>query len=531
MDAVAPPLDLPAALARVAMLESQVRHLQAERITHLQQIRTLLDVTERLDKRFAKVLAELAELRASSAESARADVALLLKQAPPTPPPTPAPKPPSMSHERKGEKDQKRHAHGRNTQAPPGLVVDEVDVGVDVCAGCGSDDLRVRETLERRAWHYIRGHLRQRVERCRTVSCNRCLKRTTAQGTPRPFPHASCTTEMLVHVGYGKCGLFLPLERQLGELRRQGLPVSQSTLVDWHAALGAIAAPVVACLWQDLVDGDVLTFDGTGLKVQRKGGGKTHHGHIYVFARPDTVVYRYLATKHGERLEATLSAFGGTAVADAESANNAVFASGERVEAGCNAHAFQKFRGALEHDVQTASEGMAWLAAMFREEGEGKQRGLTGAALLDWRRRRIGPIVAQFREWLEAKAADVLPESSVGKAIRYYRRQWPNLTRFMTDADVPIDNNDSERALKLAALLRKNSLFAGSPEAAQDLAELLSLIETCRRQGVDAEQYLVWMVDQRAQRRGTPTESKVDDLTPHAYRRDGRVDAPARAPA
>lgn len=104
------------------------------------------------------------------------------------------------------------------------------------------------------------------------------------------------------------------------------------------------------------------------------------------------------------------------------------------------------------------------------------------------------------------------------RTLRYYRTQWENLTRFLTDPSIPIDNNDTERALKLAALLRKNCLFAGSEAGADRAALNLTLVETCRRVGVDTEQYLVWLVDQRARRRGTPAEHQVNDLTPHAYR-------------
>lgn len=211
---------------------------------------------------------------------------------------------------------------------------------------------------------------------------------------------------MLAQVTYGKYGMFLPLERQLGEMKRRGVTVSQATLVDWVGKSADVLGPVVIVLWRQLMATDTLNFDGTGLKVLR-GKGKAHHGHLYVFASGDVAVYRYLETKHGSRLERTLSEFGGVGVADAESANGAVFASGERVEAGCNAHAFRKFRDALAFDVEVASEGMAWIAAMYRAEAEAKVRKLTGRDLHRHRQAEILPIAAQFRLWLDAQASGV----------------------------------------------------------------------------------------------------------------------------
>ena len=400
------------------MLTEQVRVLQRERDTFAQQIRQLLVVVDRLDRRFSEVLVELAELKAERAAEIRAEVDQAKADLPPTPPLNTAPTPPTgMSRTEKKKKGPT--PHGRNTKPGFGLAVHTTDEPVDRCEACGEDkDLRVVETIEHKQWDYVRGHFRQRVHRCRTIRCNRCGVRTTAQPPAPPFPRASCTSVLLAYVGYAKFGLYLPLERLLGELRLRHMPIPQPTLVDWVRRLHEIFAPIVAVLWGLLMGEDVLHFDGTSFKVLR-GRGKAHPGHIYVFATAEIAVYKYLETKHGERILGTLEEFGGTAVADAEPANNAVFASGERLEGGCLAHAFRKFKDCLPHDPENASAGMAWIAAVFRVEERAATLGLTDNALLKYRREHAGPRVAEFRIWLDIRAAELLPQSSVGKVIRY----------------------------------------------------------------------------------------------------------------
>ncbi len=142
----------------------------------------------------------------------------------------------------------------------------------------------VRETVDRTAWHYVRGHFKQRVEHCRTVQCNQCLARTTAEGSPRPFPRAACTTELVVHVGYSKYGLFLPIERQLGEFRRLGLPVSQATFVDSSAVRNHRA-----CGCGPVVHADVVGCADLRVSAHQKAQGSAHEKGSMLTAdrRPD----------------------------------------------------------------------------------------------------------------------------------------------------------------------------------------------------------------------------------------------------
>jgi transposase len=96
----------------------------------------------------------------------------------------------------------------------------------------------------------------------------------------------------------------------------------------------------------------------------------------------------------------------------------------------------------------------------------------------------------ELKTWLEKTLAQLAHGSEIAKAIRYALNQWDGLTRFLDDGRIEIDSNSVERAMRPVALTRKNSLFAGSNEGAENWAMLASLIETCKLNSVNPEAYV-----------------------------------------
>ncbi len=124
----------------------------------------------------------------------------------------------------------------------------------------------------------------------------------------------------------------------------------------------------------------------------------------------------------------------------------------------------------------------------------------------------------RFRAWLEDVRDGPLPPSDpVRKVAHYYLRHWTELTRFVDHAEVPLDNNASEREFQRHAKLRHASLFAGSVEGAHRWATILGVVSTARKCGLDVMEYLVWAFDRRGSHRKRFGMSAAE-LTPMAYR-------------
>ncbi len=101
--------------------------------------------------------------------------------------------------------------------------------------------------------------------------------------------------------------------------------------------------------------------------------------------------------------------------------------------------------------------------------------------------------------------------------MQYYLNHWDALTLFLTDPEVPLDNNWSERALRIVALLRNNSLYAGGEDGAVRLCTMFTLIHTCRLLGVDPYEYLAWALTRCVPHPDNRGLAPVD-LTPAAYK-------------
>jgi transposase len=102
------------------------------------------------------------------------------------------------------------------------------------------------------------------------------------------------------------------------------------------------------------------------------------------------------------------------------------------------------------------------------------------------------PVMAELLEWItaEEEAKRIEPASGLGKAVRYLKTHWHFLTQFLRVAGMPLENNIAERAIKSVIRFRKNSLFYKTTVGATVGDILMSVIETCRMNRVNALAYL-----------------------------------------
>src|ERR1700721_2511710 len=83
-----------------------------------------------------------------------------------------------------------------------------------------------------------------------------------------------------------------------------------------------------------------------------------------------------------------------------------------------------------------------------------------------------------------------LPQSLMGKAISYALNEWPSLLVFLENGRIEIDNNLVENAIRPTAVGKKNWLFFGEADAGERGAIIYTVIEACRRRGLNPFDYL-----------------------------------------
>ena len=186
--------------------------------------------------------------------------------------------------------------------------------------------------------------------------------------------------------------------------------------------------------------------------------------------------------------------FTGTVQCDGYSAYDALAkqSSGAITLAGCWAHVRRKFFEAKESAPRTAGwflrqfQHLYQIEARLREGGHSpKLRGVIRAQESRMIVERLGKACVRLKQ-----SHRHLPQSPLGKAISYTLNQWEGLQIFLTDGRVAIDNNGVENAIRPTAVGKKNWLFIGAAEAGERSAILYTIIENCRRSGINPDEYL-----------------------------------------
>ena len=392
----------------------------------------------------------------------------------------------------------------------------EVPTGELSCVHCAGAFRPLGEGLVTEQIDYVPARLvRRRIVREKQVCrCGETI--VTAPLPPQVTDGAEYGPGLHAHVVVTKCADAVPLYRQAKQLARAGVPVSRSSLGDLFHRSAEALAPIHARLLELVAKSEHVSADETPQPVQEKE--KCHRGYMWTFVAGDAtdrqiIAYSYSRTRSGETPKAILGGSEGKLQTDGYTGYNAVTTPEGRERAGCWAHTRRYFFKALE-TAPEAGEVMDLVAELYAVEWQAQEQGICGTEahrlLRDVESRGV---VEKIKAWLDGHQGAVPPKSPLGRAIAYARGQWASLKVFLEDPKVAVDNNVSERALRIVALGRKNFLFAGNDAAAEHLAVLQSLVATCEANGVNPEAYLA---DVLVRTRDHP-QQRIDELLPQNW--------------
>lgn len=132
----------------------------------------------------------------------------------------------------------------------------------------------------------------------------------------------------------------------------------------------------------------------------------------------------------------------------------------------------------------------------------------------DIRQAKSKPILDAFYIFLTELKQNIQAKGLLDKAVQYTLNQWDALTLFLTDGKIDIDNNAAERAIRPFAIGRKNWLFMGSPKGAKAAANIYSLIESAKLNGLNPEGYLKFILEHKIDEFDTELIQKLMPLNP-----------------
>jgi transposase len=389
-----------------------------------------------------------------------------------------------------------------------------------VCPKCGGHDFApLGDGLMTELYELVPAVVERQLHVQEKLRCRCGETIVTADGPTKVFDKARVGPNFMAQVAVSKCADALPLYRQAKSYKRIGVEVNDSTLGDYFHRTAEITKPVSDRLLEVVAQKEIVLADETKQRVLAKG--KTRTAWLWSFigrdeADHELIAYVFAKSRSGETPVAVLGDTLGKLVVDGYKGYDAITVPGKRERAGCLAHVRRKFFDAKSTADEPAQKAMAFILEVYRIERAVLDADLLGTEdHLEMRQTASAAVMEEFKAWLDVEQPQHPPKSPIGQAIGYALGQWDALTLFLTDPHLPIDNNASERALRVAALGRKNFLFVGTNEAGENLAGLYSLIATCEANGVNPVDYLADLLI-RVQ---SHPASRIDELLPHKWAR------------
>ena len=375
--------------------------------------------------------------------------------------------------------------------------------------------------------HYVLRTIRPRYADPR----NRAAGVQQISAPPCVIPGGILDDSVIADVAISKFADHLPLSRQIDRFSRLGVEVSLSTLSENLLTVATLwLKPLIDALWQVLKQRTSLHADETILPTLPEPGsalGCTQKTRLWTYLNdtgPPIILFHYTDTKAGAHVESVLANWSDPASmqphrvcylhADAASNYEALYRKNPGIKAvNCWAHARRKFY-AIAHESPIrifAHDAVEQIDILFAFERAWKP--LSSDTRHTMRQTQAKPQLAHIHAMMQDKLAGLSPNSATAKAISYLLKRWDNFTRYLERPDLQLSNNAAERALRKAALGRKNFLFVGNARAGEAAAIYYSLIETAKANGIEPTQWLLRAMREMPTRK-TSNFNDVKDLLP-----------------
>jgi transposase len=262
-------------------------------------------------------------------------------------------------------------------------------------------------------------------------------------------------------------------------------------MVQWVEHIANWLLPVYDAMWQEMLAGGYLQVDETPVKVlDPEVEGKAARGFLWFYAVPGGDVILVFDSSRGQQpVRDRLKDFAGTIQTDAYEVYEALRKRQPGLQRiGCLAHARRRFYAAARENLTDAVWFISQIGRLYQIEDE--IRGSPAEERYRIRRERAPAIWRTMKLRAEELAIRYLPKSTLGNAVRYFINEYEALIGYLQDGRYEIDNNLVENAIRPTAVGRRRWLFIGHPDAGWRSAVLFSIIGSCRRRGINPQDYL-----------------------------------------
>lgn len=421
--------------------------------------------------------------------------------------------------------DQRQRAKERTRRHLPPVQLEKRQTLLEpddrICPTSGQERKRIGQEVTTE-YDYLPAKLiiheivRPKYGRCEKPCCQGV---TIAALPPRLVPQSKLGLGLAVYLLLSRFDdhvAYYTLERIFRE--RFGVVIPRQQMVQWVEKVAHLLLGIYRLIWEELKAGDYLQIDESPVKVlDPEVKGKAAQGYLWFYSRPGGYVFLEFHQSRGrDGPRERLRGFRGTMQTDGYELYDALRKEQPSTlkRIGCVSHARRKFYQAL---LESCSQAL-WFIGQMRQLYQ-LERALKDASPEARRKGRLQKAPAiwlAMKRRAEAIRADprVLPKSTLGKAVRYLLNEYTALVGYLRDGRFEIDSNLVENDVRPSAVGKKRWLFIGHPDAGWRSAVIYTIIQSCRRYGINPQEYLTDVL----QRLPSMTTSQVPGLLPSRWK-------------
>jgi transposase len=340
---------------------------------------------------------------------------------------------------------------------------------------------------------------RRRIRRrryLRTCSCPNLPTVVAAPIVPRVLPHSPLGISVWVQILLDKYGYCRATHKQLDDLRSHGLDLASGTVIGGLKRLAGFFEPVYDKLGERSRQQGLWNADETRWPVFQVVSGKVgHRWYMWLFESKDSVVF---TLDKGRAHDVPENHFGekarGIVVVDRYSAYKAMkqVKEGRLRLAFCWAHQRRDFLDVEKSWPKLSDWTSGWVARIAELYRRNDERLAAKEKSRDRKEkdRKLRESVEAMRQQMEKELADEKLHPAARKVLESMKEHWQGLTIFVDEPAVPMDNNRSERTLRIAALCRKNYYGSGAEWSGKLAAWMFSIVATLKKGGINPRKWL-----------------------------------------
>jgi transposase len=313
----------------------------------------------------------------------------------------------------------------------------------------------------------------------------------------RPIPKCIASPALLSMIFTDKFVFHLPLYRIRQRIAQMGVPIPDSTLESWVRLGAKLLQPLYAVHRLHVFWEVYQMIDESPIKVQdRDTPGACHQGYMWVRYAPlsKSVLFEYYKSRSANGPIDDLATFKGYVQTDGYSGYTWLAFKEGLTHLSCWAHARRYFEKALTNDHERASHVLKLIQVLYAIEALAREGNLSHSERHALRLDKSLPVINLIGQYIYTEKNNTTPQSPIGKAFEYTSNRWTSLQNYLEDGMLEIDNNLIENSIRPLALGRKNYLFAGSHDAAKDIAMFYSFFTTCKKNAIDPQKWLNYVI-------------------------------------